>query len=204
MKQSMKLLLLLCLFSAASWAENRSSNTGHCLVCHGSSLQGNVANSAPNLSILPDWYLSEQFNAFKHEWRAGDNHDIHGREMLAVAQSMTPKEIEEAVAFVKTKTAVKVVDNSVKGDIDHGKLLYQSCAACHGANGEGNAQIKAPPLADQFDWYIVKQLTAYRKGKRGFAAQDSTGLLMRQASSSLVSDQDVMDVATYINTLKHQ
>jgi cytochrome c553 len=40
------------------------------------------------------------------------------------------------------------------------------CAACHGAQGEGNAQIGAPRIAGQPQPYLQRQLEAYADGRR--------------------------------------
>jgi cytochrome c553 len=40
------------------------------------------------------------------------------------------------------------------------------CAACHGAQGEGNAQVGAPRIAGQPQPYLERQLAAYADGRR--------------------------------------
>jgi cytochrome c553 len=42
----------------------------------------------------------------------------------------------------------------------------QACAACHGANGEGNAATGAPRIAGQPAFYLERQLQAYSEGSR--------------------------------------
>jgi cytochrome c553 len=42
----------------------------------------------------------------------------------------------------------------------------ESCAGCHGAQGEGNAQVKAPRIAGLGEGYIARQLDAYANGAR--------------------------------------
>jgi cytochrome c553 len=41
-----------------------------------------------------------------------------------------------------------------------------TCAACHGAKGEGNAQSNVPRIAGQPQAYLVRQLAAYANGSR--------------------------------------
>jgi cytochrome c553 len=43
------------------------------------------------------------------------------------------------------------------------------CAACHGANGEGNPAMNAPRLAGQNAPYLARQLEAYANGERNNA-----------------------------------
>jgi cytochrome c553 len=41
-----------------------------------------------------------------------------------------------------------------------------NCAACHGASGEGNAQLGAPRIAGQPQPYLERQLESYADGRR--------------------------------------
>ncbi len=45
--------------------------------------------------------------------------------------------------------------------------LYAACAACHGAQGEGNRALNAPKLTGQGDWYLQRQLKYFKQGARG-------------------------------------
>lgn len=74
------------------------------------------------------------------------------------------------------------------GDEDKGKELSQTCASCHGV--DGNSTIPTNPiLAGQYESYIIRALSDYKSGARsnpvmaGFAA----GLSM----------QDMKDLAAY-------
>lgn len=197
----MKYWIFGCLLFAASLqAETFQQNAQYCLVCHGSKAQGNVAISAPNLAILPDWYLTAQLRAFQSDWRGHQTTDAYSKEMMAVAKSMSPEEIKKAIGFITSFQVSKAVETP-DGNISHGKALFQTCAACHGASAEGNQSLGAPPLAGQYSWYLLRQLQAYRSGQRGNAEQDSKGALMKQIASSLNSEQDLNDIVAYINTL---
>ncbi|NOT77926.1 MAG: cytochrome c [Bacteriovoracaceae bacterium] len=73
-----------------------------------------------------------------------------------------------------------------------GKTLFASCISCHGDLGMGSASLKAPKLAGQHDWYIIKQLTEIKSGVRKISdSSPYKGL----------SDQDIKDLAAYIVTL---
>jgi cytochrome c553 len=45
-------------------------------------------------------------------------------------------------------------------------LAQEQCAGCHGANGEGNAQMHAPRIAGQPLEYLARQLEFYADGTR--------------------------------------
>ncbi len=86
------------------------------------------------------------------------------------------------------------------GDIDAGKTKSATCAACHGADGngvEGNSPspgFPIPILAGQYQDYLARALEDYKTGKRkhpimaGFAA--------------MLSAQDREDLAAYFASQK--
>ena len=88
------------------------------------------------------------------------------------------------------------------GDATRGQALYATCAACHGAAGEGNEALGGPPLAGQSDWYLVTQLNNFRTGARGAAAGDTQGATMAPSVAVLADEAAVQDVVAYIATLE--
>ena len=75
-----------------------------------------------------------------------------------------------------------------------GKAKYATCAACHGAQGQGGA---APKLAGQKAEVIVKKLTAY-KNKQQVGPQSQ---LMWGMAAGL-TPADINNLAAYTATLK--
>lgn len=189
--------MLIC---ASVHAETFHQDAHYCLVCHGSNAQGNEAISAPNLAILPDWYLSAQLQAFQSGWRGHQTTDAYSKEMMAVAKSMSTEDVKRAIGFITGFQASKAVE-TVAGDVSHGKQLFQTCAACHGAEAQGNQPMGAPPLAGQYSWYLLRQLQAYRSGQRGADEKDARGAVMKQIAATLQQEQDLNDLVAYINTL---
>jgi cytochrome c553 len=53
-----------------------------------------------------------------------------------------------------------------EGDAAAGREAAAACAACHGAQGEGNAEAAYPRLAGQAGYYLYKQLNDYADGSR--------------------------------------
>jgi cytochrome c553 len=64
----------------------------------------------------------------------------------------------------------------------------------------GNADIGAPRLAGQADWYILASLKAYRAGGRGYDPADMAGRQMKQAATAL-ADEDLAPVSAYASAL---
>jgi len=86
------------------------------------------------------------------------------------------------------------------GDPEAGKAAYAICAACHGAQGEGNRAMNSPRLAGQEDWYIRRQLEAYRNGWRGTAPGDTYGMQMRPMALAVADPTAVENLIAYIGT----
>lgn len=93
------------------------------------------------------------------------------------------------------------ISASKKGSIENGKVLYETCSACHGANAEGNARLHAPALANLDSWYAYRQLKNFKKGIRGYLSQDSTGVQMATMTQSLKDTTEMQDLVAYIETL---
>ena len=89
----------------------------------------------------------------------------------------------------------------VPGDVALGKAAYATCAACHGANGEGNLALNAPKLTGQGAWYIERQLHLFKQGARGTHEKDVYGKMMAPMAATLVDDAAVASVAAYIASL---
>jgi cytochrome c553 len=81
-------------------------------------------------------------------------------------------------------------------DPEHGRKLYESCAACHQRDGQGVSNGTIPAIAGQPFRVIARQLTDFRRGAR----VDS---LMQHFSDTthLSYSQEVADVASYISRM---
>jgi cytochrome c553 len=199
MSNRWSVLALLSVLAVPTMAADR--NYEYCTVCHGANGNGNSAIHAPRIAGLEPWYLKDQFTAFRSGWRGAHPDDAPGNEMRPVAQLLSTTEIDQAVAFVATWTA-KAPPITVGGDAAHGEALYQPCAACHGANGQGNQSLHAPALAQRTDWYLVTQLRNFRAGLRGSNPADAKGQQMRAMAAALPNDAAINDVVAYIDSLR--
>jgi cytochrome c553 len=91
-------------------------------------------------------------------------------------------------------TAVFVSLSAQAQNADLGKAKYATCAACHGAQGQGGA---GPKLAGQKPEVIVQKLTAYKnKEQRG-----PQSALMWGMAGALSAD-DIKNIEAYTATLK--
>jgi cytochrome c553 len=86
---------------------------------------------------------------------------------------------------------------------ERGQELFQLCATCHGAQGEGNEMFLAPAIGGMPLWYLEGQLSKFREGGRGTHFDDIQGMRMRPMARSLRSKHgdDLKDVAAYVAAL---
>jgi cytochrome c553 len=85
---------------------------------------------------------------------------------------------------------------------DEGAVLFQNvCSHCHGPQGEGKEQVRAPSIAHLPNWYVTTQLTNFHDGKRGRDTKaDPQGALMASIAKALKSEQ-VQAVALHVEKL---
>jgi cytochrome c oxidase subunit 2 len=173
----------------------------YCSTCHGIQLMGNPIIKAPRLSGMETWYIERQLHLFRKGWRGGHAGDAVGMEMQPMAAALSDEQISEAAEYVAA-TRSPMAPRTISGDLENGKLLYGTCSACHGASGEGNLALGSPRLTIVNDWYLVTQLKNFKSGDRGSHAGDTYGMQMRASAQLLADDAAIMDVVSYISTLK--
>lgn len=192
------LLTTLCCTSYV-YADDHQSTFDYCFVCHGSQLQGNESVAGPNLTTLPKWYLQDALQSFRKGWR-GPAGDPHGNEMAVVAQQLSPEESAAVLSFINQQPDV-IPSPTITGNVSAGEHLYTTCAACHGAQGQGNAAVHAPPLVGLNDWYLASQLRRFKAHQRAYSTQDTWAQTMLPQASMLTDEDDINNVIAYINTL---
>ena len=92
--------------------------------------------------------------------------------------------------------AFNLINPVYSSDINKGKELSVSCAACHGENGI-SVNPTWPKLAGQNPKYLVSQLYEFRKGAEG----NRNNAVMYGIAVTL-SDSDIDDLASYYASLK--
>ena len=112
------------------------------------------------------------------------------------------EDIETISAYVSRLPPSKPAATLEGGNAATGKAQYAVCAACHGVAGEGNEQLKGPPLNQLSDWYMLSSLQKFKSGARGSNPQDIEGGQMRPNATILADEQAMKDVIAYVRTLK--
>lgn len=82
------------------------------------------------------------------------------------------------------------------GDAARGKQLAYTCKGCHGVTGYQNIypRYHVPRIAGQNEQYLVSALMGYRDGSRKHPTM--------QAQAQSLSEQDIIDIAAYLASLK--
>lgn len=202
------LLLIVC---AGTMPESADAQTARgtaptpaviCESCHGTRSEGLSSLSAPRLAALPDWYVEKQLRNFKAGSRGGVSSDESAATMARIARTLaTDNDIHEVAEYFASMPPPAVSPQTVSGSSDRGKDVFRQCAACHGADGNGDRQLQAPPLRGANDWYVVRQLKAFHDGRRGADPKDASGGSMRAIAQAISSDASMNDLAAYIRTL---
>jgi cytochrome c553 len=171
------------------------------VACHGAAGEGNATEGAPAIAGLPAWYVGAQVQRFQTGLRGGHPDDVEGLKMRAMSRQMISEAETAAVAsYIASLRPVRTSSTIGDGNTATGQGVYAQCVPCHGAKGEGNEAVKAPPLAGMEDWYVAAQLRKFRAGIRGTVQGDPVGPIM-QAMSLTIPPENVNHVAAYVNSL---
>ncbi len=185
----------------ADWAEKPAELYKLCTSCHGHQGEGNRGVGAPAIAGLPEWYIKAQLDKFNSGARGAHPRDINGLRMRPIGRTLEAGSRQFMARYVSALPKA-VVAETVKGNLAKGEATYQVCKACHGAQGEGNPELSAPPLTVQNDWYLLTQLKNFKARYRGYdAAQDTSGSTMAGIAVTL-DDAAMVNVVSYISTLK--
>ncbi|GAB3775629.1 hypothetical protein GCM10028796_51790 [Ramlibacter monticola] len=170
-----------------------------CGACHGQQGEGNVAMNAPKLSGQPAWYLERQLKQFKQGSRGTHEKDTFGKMMVPMAATLPDDAAIANVAAYIASLPDTPAPATIQGNASSGSRRYATCAACHGAQGQGIVATNAPRLKGMSDWYMARQLRNFREGVRGTHAQDPHGAQMALIAAMLADDAAIGDVIAYIN-----
>jgi cytochrome c553 len=86
-----------------------------------------------------------------------------------------------------------------KPDMEHGRSLYETCAACHQPDGAGVADGEIPIIAGQHYEVIITQIVDFRRTERVDLRMNAF-----TARHHLEDSQDIADVAAYISSMPAQ
>jgi cytochrome c oxidase subunit 2 len=109
--------------------------------------------------------------------------------------------VRRAVILTAVSLSLSCCQDAPEEGLDRGRVLFATCAPCHGDEGEGNQEYGAPAIAGLDAWYLETQLEHFRQGVRGAHPDDAAGLRMRPMVQTLRSEADRRSVAAYVASL---
>ena len=193
-------LVFIVIFSNVVYANpSNLQSLPLCQSCHGDKLQGNESLKAPLISGLSQWYLYRQMKNYQDGIRGNHPQDIFGQSMRLSIMNLNDSEVQALAEYI-SKISVDKQPQSIKGDIETGKFVFEHCISCHGEFGEGDQTIGAPRLTGQSDWYLYEQMINFQKDIRGNHQDDLYGKLMKDMAY-MFDEQMLRDVVSYISTI---
>lgn len=173
-----------------------------CAQCHGPAGDGMQLSLAPSIGGMDQWYVESQLKMFRSGARGMNPDDVGGMRMHPMSLWLRKDEDITAVAsYVASMPLARPKPTIEGGNAAAGKALYQTCAACHGAEGQGDQAKNSPALRNMSDWYLVSALEKYKAGVRGSNPANTNAVLMRGMANILPNQQAIIDVVTYIDSL---
>ena len=174
-----------------------------CVACH--SADGNSAAPAfPRLAGQNRRYLIKQMRDIKSGARPVPT-------MAGQLDNMSDGDIADMAAFYASQAGsggqadparVALGGSVYRGGVSASGVA--ACAACHGANGSGNAPAGFPALAGQHADYIADQLRRFRTGAENTLEQNPNGRtndgdarMMRDVAYRM-TDNEIDAVASFI------
>lgn len=159
-----------------------------CSACHG--FAGNApGNAVPILAAMAPNYFKKAINDYAAGRRQSPEMEPYSKYVLQFGLD----EIADFFAVQRKQAPAKI--NSDPKALSRGATLAPQCAACHGAQGEGDAFRVVPALQGQPAAYLKAQMDLFKGDKRKLdnAEQDRTKKTMFKGLDAA----DFADLAAY-------
>lgn len=124
------------------------------------------------------------------------NRQISSSVLAAVMLSVLATFRPAAVTGMSTQSETLADALNLRPHIEHGTELFETCAACHGADGWGASDGSVPAIAGQSASVLIKQIVEFR-----YDARHSIRMQHFTDRHHLANPQDLADVAAYIESL---
>ena len=185
-----------------------------CAGCHGEYAEGGKEGEYPRLAGLSADYIERELHLFKSKERL--NHpmvpytkerELPEEDLLDVSayiatielySKLPPIDEENFNAYERLLLSKKLLNvRRIDGDYEAGKELYnKECSSCHGRDGTGKLKKKAPLLAGQYSNYLLKQIRAYRTGKRTHDNEETSESIFKE-----YSEEQIQNLLAYLSIL---
>lgn len=167
---------------AAGDAEEGKVKFFTCGGCHG--IEG-YTNAVPNYPVPRiGGQHADSIIAALRDYQDGSRK--HGS-MEGNASGWSDDDLDDLSAYISRKV-LKTERNPITGNVKSGKEKSATCAGCHGEDGNSTTA-SFPRLAGQYEAYLVKALTDYKKGHR-------VNPIMKGMAEGL-SAKDILDISAF-------
>ncbi len=135
----------------------------YCTACHKRSGWGSGPREVPTLAGQEEFYLLEQLLQFSVLERLKD--EMH--EVVARPEIARPQALRDVSAYIARQPRNPDPDRGDGTHLRAGERLYrESCATCHGKDGEASQADLIPAVGGQQYGYLLVQLHNIAKGHR--------------------------------------
>lgn len=130
----------------------------NCSGCHRTTGWGNGPRQVPTLAGQQETYLLEQLFKFATLVRKrAEMHEVVTKPVFADPQSL--RDVSSYIASRRRDPSPDRGEGTQAGT--GGRLYAQSCAICHGNDGEGNREDVVPAIGGQQYGYLLMRLRAF-------------------------------------------
>ena len=173
--------------------EHGSSLYETCAACHQSDGSGVADNGIP---IIAGQHY-EVIVAQLVDFRRTDRVDLRMNAFAARHHLEGPQDLADVAAYISSIPVRQTSEVGTGQFTAYGAQVYRrACVSCHGADAEGNGQLRYPRLAGQHYGYLVRQIEMMIGGTRFNMSWDHAELLKS------LTDQEIAGVADYVARLK--
>ena len=165
-----------------------------CALCHGLYGQGTPSRLSPRLAGQDKDYLEKATKEYRDGKRSAPT-------MVKTAglDRMGDQDITDVAAYLSKLEVPGYALFDVKpiqGDAKAGVKEFKECKNCHGTDGMGKPDEKAPRLAGQHTPYLFQSIKMFQWRKRKHGQEDDDQLLFDE-----LKDEDIFDLTAHIATL---
>jgi len=163
-----------------------------CSACHGPG--GNSpGNTVPIIAGMAPAYFKKAIKDYAEGKRPSPEMEPYSKYVLQAGLD------ETAAYFAEQKKQPPRIKADAKA-AGRGKATAGQCIACHGPQGQGDAEKGWPALQGQPAGFLQAQMLLFKEDKRKLedAAQDD----LKKKILKAMSDREIADVAAYYSSLK--
>jgi len=173
--------------------EHGSSLYETCATCHRADGAGAADSGIPIIAGQHYEVIITQIVDFRRTERV----DIRMNALVARHHLESSQEIADVAAYISSMPPQRTNEVGTGQFTALGAQVYsRACVGCHGADAEGNDQLRYPRLAGQHYGYLVKQMDMMIRGTRFNLSWDHSNLLKN------LTEEEIAGTADYVARLR--